>query len=161
MALRGACVAPVAAGRAVAHVHLLAAMTASEQPSEKEFAAPCRSARDGAALSGRVVGNHALIPLEFLPCDVAFVLILDQYIPFRRRTPNSASHELSPVVYEDLALRAPEGIRPGVNRIGQNVAYGVVDRQLPYEAACFLGTCLDRQLDAFFSEPHIHLTYAL
>jgi transposase len=79
-----------------------------EEPEENEFASPCCSTRHGAALACRIVGNHVLVPLEFLPLDVAFVPVLDQHIPFRRRTPQSAPHALAAILDDRLARRAPD-----------------------------------------------------
>ena len=49
---------------AIAHVHLAAAVAAAQEPGEKELPAPRRPSRDGAALTGRIVGDHPLVPLE-------------------------------------------------------------------------------------------------
>jgi len=100
----------VAAGLAVAHVHLSPAMATSEQAREYKLAPPCRAARHGTAFFGRVVCNHTLVPLELRPRDVAFVLIFRQYIPIRPSTPKSTSHAFSPVLDDGLACRASERI---------------------------------------------------
>ena len=153
--------AVIAAGLAVAHVHLASAVSAPEEPRENELASPCRSARHGAALARRIVGDHALVPLELLPRDVAFVLVLDQHIPFRHRTPQSAPHALAAILDDRLARRAPEGIGAGIDRIGEDVVDGVVQRQLPDDRAAILVVRLGRQLDAFLPQPDVHLAHAL
>src|SRR5215831_16478819 len=147
--------AVVAARLAVAHVHLSPAMAASQQAREYKLAPPCRAARDGTAF------NHTLVPLELRPRDVAFVLIFEQHIPIRPSAPKSTPHALSPVLDDDLARRASEGIGAGIDRIGQDVVHGVVERQLPDDAAPFLVMRLGGKLDAFVSEPDVHLAYAL
>src|SRR5258708_16629845 len=141
--------AVVAAGLPVAHVHLSAAMATSQQAREYEFAPSCRSARDGAALSGRVVRDHTLVPLELLPGEGAFVLVFQQHAPFRAGAPKSAPHALSPVLDDDLARRAPEGIGASIDCIGEDVVHGVVQRQLPDDAHSLLVMRRAWQLAAF------------
>src|SRR6476661_2674381 len=116
----------VAARLTVGHIHLSAAMAASEQARENEFALPRRPARDGAAFSGSVVRNHTLVPFELLPTDIALVLIFEQHVPFRAGAPKSASHTLSPVLDDDLARRAPKGVGASIDRIGEDVVHRVV-----------------------------------
>jgi hypothetical protein len=135
-------------------------MATPEQARENELAPPCRPAREGAAFSSRIVRNHPLVPLELLPCDVAFVLIFEQHVPFRAGAPKSAPHAFSPILDDDLARRAPEGIGASIDRIGEEVVHGVVERQSD-DAASFLVMRLGGQLDAFVSEPEMHLTYAV
>src|SRR5258708_11278636 len=153
--------AVVAAGLPVAHVHLSAAMATSQQAREYEFAPSCRPARDGAALSGRVVRDPTVVALGLLPGEVSFVLVFQQPVPLRAGRAKSAPHALSPVLDDDLARRAPEGIGASIDWIGEDVVHGVVERQLPDDAASFLVMRLGGQLDAFVSEPHMHLAYAL
>lgn len=132
-------------------------MAASQQAHKNELASPCGPARDGAALSSRVVGNHSLVPLKLLPCDVAFMLIFEQHVPFRTGAPKSAPHALSPILDDNLARRTPEGIGASIDGIGEDVMHGVVKRQLPDDAASLLVMRPGGQLDAFISEPHMHL----
>jgi hypothetical protein len=68
---------------AITHIQLAAAMTTAQKPRQKQFSAPHRSSDRGTALTGRIVGNHLLVPLELAPGDITFVLILEQHIPFR------------------------------------------------------------------------------
>src|SRR5258708_20344561 len=107
-------------------MQLAAAMTTSQKPGQQQFAAPYRSFDRGSALARRVVGNHALVPLELLPSDVARMLILEQNIPLHLWSPQSAPHALTAVLDADPARRAPEGIGAGIDRVGQNVVYPLV-----------------------------------
>src|SRR5947209_10438472 len=61
----------------IAHVQLAAAMATTQQTSKKQLAAPHRASDRGTALTGRIVGNHLLVPRELAPGDIAVVLILE------------------------------------------------------------------------------------
>src|SRR5258708_20215454 len=92
-------------------------MATAQKPGEKKLPAPHRPFGQS-AFAGRIVGNHALVPFELAPGDVALVLILEQHIPFGQWTPQTALHALAAFLDADLAHRPAEGIRSAI--------YGVV-----------------------------------
>src|SRR5437588_11406046 len=110
MAVIAACLA------AIAHIHFAAAMAAAQKPRQKQLPAPYRPS-DRGTFAGRIVGNHALVPLELTPGDVALVLILEQNITFRLRAPHTTPDVLAAVLDGHLAHRTSKGIRPGIDRV--------------------------------------------
>src|SRR4029077_17324830 len=146
----------------IAHVQLAAAMATTQQASKKQLAAPHRSSARGTALTGRIIRNHLLIPLELAPGDVAFVLILEQHVPFRLRAPQTALDALAAVLDAHLAHRATKGIGASIDGVGQDVVDRVVERQPLGDAASLrrLVAC-DGQSDTLVPQPHVHLSYAL
>ena len=96
----------------IAHIQLAAAMATAKEPSEKQLPAPHRSSDRGTTLTGRIVGNHLLVPLELAPGDIALVLILEQHVPFGHWTPHAATDALVAVLDAYLAHRAAKGIDP-------------------------------------------------
>jgi hypothetical protein len=109
-------------------------MAAAEQASEERFAAPHRSAAHEALAVG-VVADQALVPLELGPSNVALVMVEDQSLPGAAILAEAAHDPLAAAVEGDAAAGAPEGVGAGIDRIGQHVVEGVVDRQLPHDAA--------------------------
>src|SRR6202007_1215081 len=69
-------------------------MTTAQKPGQQQLAAPYRSLDRGTALARRIIGNHALVPLELLPSDVALVLIFEQNIAVVRGGSPDALAEL-------------------------------------------------------------------
>src|SRR5437660_4847424 len=113
-------------------------MATTQQASKKQFAAPHRASDRGAALTGRIVGNHLLVPLELAPGDIALVLILEQHVPFGQWAPQAAIDAFAAVLDADLAHRAAKGVSASVDRVGQDVVDRVVERQPPDDAAPLL-----------------------
>src|SRR4029077_5520868 len=74
----------------IAHIQLAAAMATAQKSCQKQLPAPHRSSDRGTALTGRIIGNHLLIPRELAPGDVAFVLILEQHVPIGQWAPQAA-----------------------------------------------------------------------
>src|SRR5215831_8985585 len=146
---------------AIADVQLAAAMTTAQKSSQEQFSAPYCSS-DCGAFAGRVVGNHALVPLELAPGDITFVLILEQHIPFRLRAPQTAPDALATVLDAHPAHRAAKSIGTSIDGIGQDVVDGVVERQPPGDAAPLRRRmACDGQRNALVSQPHVHLTNAV
>ena len=69
----------------VVDVQLAAAMTTSHKPGQEQLSLPNCASDLGTTHAGRVVGDHAKIPLELGPGDVRLMMILDQHIPFSHR----------------------------------------------------------------------------
>src|SRR5260370_1338629 len=146
----------------IAHVQLAAAMATAQKSSEKQLAATHRPSDRGTALTGRIVGNHLLVPLELAPGDITLVLILEQHVPFGHWAPHAAIDALAAVLDAYFAHRAAKGIGASIDGVGQDVVDRVVERQPPSDAAPLrrLVAC-DRQRNAFVSHPHVHLTNAV
>src|SRR5208283_4988057 len=66
-----------------------------------------------------VIGNDALIALELVPRDVAFMLLLEQDVPFLSRATQPAPHALAAFLDDGLARCAAESISAGIDRVGQ------------------------------------------
>src|SRR5204862_8279147 len=109
-------------------------MTTAQKPGQQQLAAPYRSFDRGTALARRIIGNHALVPLELLPSDVALVLVFEQNIPFGHWATHPTPHALAAFLDAHLARRQPEGIGDGMDRVGQTVVLGVFCRITPYSA---------------------------
>ena len=126
------CADTLVAGRsvAVADVKLPPAARAAEKTGQQRLAAA-----DGAAahepLAVGVVGDQALVPLELGPGNIALMVILDQNIPASPVALHAANYALASVLDASPARRAPEGVGAGVDRVGQDVMDGVVDRRSP------------------------------
>src|ERR1700720_2861312 len=95
-------------------MQLAATMTTAQKPGQQQLAAPYRSLDRGTALARRIIGNHALVPLELLPSDVALVLIFEQNIPFGHWATHPTPHALAAFLDAHLARRPPEGIGAGM-----------------------------------------------
>src|SRR2546421_9617871 len=146
----------------IAHVQLAPAMATAQKSGKEQLAAPHRSSDRGTALTGRIVGNHLLVPVELAPGDIALVLILEQHVPFGHWTPHAAIDALAALLDAYFAHRAAKGIGASIDGVGQDVVDRVVERQPPGDAAPLrrLVTC-DGQTDALVPQPHAHLSYAL
>src|SRR5216683_4303510 len=128
-------------------------------PCEKQLPAPHRSSDRRTTLAGRVVGNHLLVPLELAPGDIAIVLILEQHVPFGHWAPQAALDALAAILNADLAHRAPKSIGAGIDRVGQDIVHGVVERQSPNNTVPLRRamTC-NGQCNALVAQPHVHLS---
>src|ERR1700739_2285272 len=102
-------------------------MTTAQKPRQEQFSAPYCSG-DCGAFTGRIVGNHTLVPLELAPGDVTLVLMLEQHIPFRLRAPQTALDALASVLDAHLAHRAAKGIGASIDGIGQDIVDRVIER---------------------------------
>src|SRR5438128_5949075 len=128
-------------------------MATAQKSSEKQLAATHRSSDRGTALTGRIVGNHLLVPLELAPGDIALVLILEQHVPFGQWAPQAAIDALAAVLDADLAHRAAKGISPSEDGVGQDVVDRVVERQPPDDAAPLRRVACDGQSNALVPQP--------
>src|SRR5215472_4043061 len=136
-------------------------MTTAQEPRQEQFSTPYRSG-DRGAFAGRIVGDHTLVPLELAPADITLVLILEQYIPFRLRAPQTAPDALATVLDAHSAHRAAKSIGASIDGVGQDVVDGVVERQPPGDAAPLRRRmACDGQRNALVSQPHVHLTNAV
>src|SRR3954454_12906971 len=146
---------------AVGHMQLAATMTTAQQPGQQQLTASHRPFDRGTAFAIRIIGNHAVVLLKLVPRDVALMLLLEQNIPFGHGAAQATSHTLTTVLDAHLARRPPEGIRPGIDRVGQNVVHGVVCRQFPNDSTPLSIVGFDRQYNAFLTQPNMNLTNTL
>jgi hypothetical protein len=146
---------------AVVHVQLASAMATAQKPGQQQLSSPDRTSGRRTAHAGRIVGDHARVPLELLPGDVRFMMILYQNIPLGHRPMHAAPHALAAILDAHSTRRSPERIGAGIDRIVQNVMHDIVGRQSPDDAARLPFARFHRQLDAFFSQPDMDLTRAL
>ena len=136
-------------------------MAAAQKPSQQQLSAPDRPS-DRGAFARCIVGNHALVLLERAPGDIALVLILEQHVPLGQWAPQAALDALATILDGHLARRASKGIRPGMDRVRQDIVDGVVERQLPDDAAPLRRFMrFDGQGDALVTQPDVNLTNAL
>src|ERR1700758_5208016 len=142
-------------------MQLAATMTTAQQPGQQQLTASYRPFDRGTAFAIRIIGNHALVLLKLVPRNVALMLLLEQNIPFSYGAAQATSHTLTTILDAHLARRPPEGIRPGIDRVGQNVVHSVVCRQSPDDSARLGFVVFDRQYDAFVTQPDMNLTNTL
>ena len=136
-------------------------MATTQKSCQKQLAAPHRSSDRGTALTGRIIGNQLLVPLELAPGDVAFVPILEQHLPIGQRAPQAALDALAAILDRHLAHHASKGIRPSVDRVRQDVVDGIVQRQPPDDATpLHRAVACDGQCDAIVPQPYMHLSHA-
>jgi hypothetical protein len=95
-------------------------MTASQEALQQRRPAT-DGALDGVALAVRVVGDHALISLEFIPVDIAFVPIMQQDTPFLAWQTHSIANTPAAVFQLCLPTVAAVGMGARINRVGQHV----------------------------------------
>src|SRR5262245_40029322 len=138
-------------------MQLAATVATTQQSSEQRFPAPHRPSDCGTAFAGRIVGNHTLVPLELVPSDIALMPVLEQNVPFGLRSAQSAPDALAAILDADLARRTAECIGASIDRVGQNVVHGGVERQLPDNPLSFAVEGIDRQIDAFITQTDMHL----
>src|SRR5215467_7430810 len=136
-------------------------MTTAQQAREEQIPAPHRPSNRCTTFARRIIGDHALVPFELVPSDVALMLIFEQNIPFHLWAAQSTTHTLAPILDADPAHRAPEGISAGIDRIGQDIVYGVVGGQSPDDATPLDVMGLDGQRNPFVTQPDVYFTSAL
>src|SRR3954449_5429620 len=152
-----AVIAPGPAVRAaVGDMELAAAVAAAEQAGEQRFAAPHRSAAHEALAIG-VIADQALVPLELGPANVALMVVQDQSFPGAAVLAKAAHDPLAAGLEGDAAAGAPEGVGAGIDRVRQHVVQGVVDRQLPRDAATFQAVADGGQRQALLAHPKENL----
>src|SRR5215831_15923982 len=90
------------------------------------------------------------------------MVIDDQDLPVAADSSKATNHTLAPIGNTDPAMGPAKRIRPGVNRVGQDVVDRVVDGQLPNEAASIIDCIVHRgQQNAFLPDPEMNLSNAL
>src|SRR5271167_119330 len=90
------------------------------------------------------------------------MVIDDQDLPVAAVLSKATNHTLAPIGNTDPAMGPAKRIRPGVYRVGQDMMDGVVDRQLPNEAASIIDCVVDRgQQNAFLPYPEMNLPNAV
>src|SRR4051795_1537637 len=152
-----AVIAPGAAVRAaVGDVELAAAMGAAQEAGEQRFAAPHRSAAHEALAVG-VVADQTLVPLELGPANVALVVVEDQSLPGAAILAEATHDPLAAGLDGHATAGPPEGVCAGVDRVGQDVVEGVVDGQLPSDAAPLRAVADRRQRQALVAHPEVNL----
>src|SRR3954466_15543827 len=152
-----AVIAPGAALRAaVGDMELAAAVAAAQEAGEQRFAAPHRSSAHEASLLS-VVADQTLVPLELGPANVALVVVEDQSLPGAAILAEATHDPLAAGLDGDATAGPPEGVCAGVNRVGQHVVEGVVDGQLPGDAAALAPIPDRRQRQALVAHPEVNL----
>jgi hypothetical protein len=63
------------------------------------------------------------------------MMVDDQDLPVAAVLPKASNHTLAPIGNTDPATGPAKRIRPCVNRVGQDMMDGVINRQLPNQAA--------------------------
>ena len=116
------------------------AVPATDQAGKQQLALPCGALGNGTAHAGRVVGDHAEVPLEQCPSNVSCMMILDQHIPVSHWTVDTATDMLAAVDNAHPARCPPEGIGTRIDRVCQYIVHDVVGRQTPHDAPRFAMT---------------------
>jgi len=137
-------------------MQLAAAMTAPEQAGQQGFA-PAHNAAAHEALAVGVVAEQALIPLELGPANVTLVMVEDQSIPGASVLAESTNDFLAAVGESDATLGAPEGVSPGIDRVGEDMEECVVNWQLPGHRAAFGAITDGGKWQGLLPHPQEHL----
>src|SRR4051794_39430813 len=143
-------------GTAVGYVQAPATMAAAHQAGQQGLA-PANRAAGHEPLAVGVVGDQLLVPLKLRPRDVTLVMLGDQYFPVGPGTATPAGDPLTPIPHGHPAAGAAERVGAAIDRVGQHMVDGVVDRQLPHGARAVRG----RQLDPLLPQPEMNLPDAL
>src|SRR5262249_2423452 len=99
-------VADIASRRtAISHIQLPSTMATTHQSREQRLPAPHRTSDRGTAFASRIIGDHALVPLELIPGDIALMLILEQQVRCRLWAAQSPLDTLAALLDADLARR--------------------------------------------------------
>jgi len=115
----------------IVDLQLPAAPAAAEKTGKQRFATTDRAAPQ-IALSVGVVGDQVLIPFELLPSNIAFMVALDQNLPFAPIPAQASNHAFSAPFDGHPRAAPPKGIGPRVNGIRQHMMQRVVDGCLPF-----------------------------
>src|ERR1700742_283243 len=90
------------------------------------------------------------------------MVIDDKGLPVAASLSKDTNHALAPIDKTDPATGPAKRIRPSINRVGQDMMDGVVDGQLPNQAATIIDCIVHRrQQNAFLPYPQMHLSNAL
>ena len=90
------------------------------------------------------------------------MVIDDQDLPVATVLSKAPNHTLAPIGNTDPATGPAKRIRPGVNRVGQDMMDGVVNRQLPNEVAPIIDCIVHRrQQNTFLTYPEMNLSNTL
>src|SRR3954447_26366724 len=90
------------------------------------------------------------------------MMIDDQDLPVAAVLSKASDHTLAPIGNTDPATGPPKRIRPGVNWVGQDMMDGVVNRQLPNQAASIIDCIVHRrQQNTFLPYPEMDLPNAV
>src|SRR5262249_18951828 len=107
-------------------------MTTAQQTCQQRLAsAQCTAAHWILAIG--IVRNQAKVPLVVRPAQITFMAIRDQYLPVLSLLLEAAHNLLAAALDANTAARAPERVGAGVDRIGQDAQYRVVNRKLPFD----------------------------
>src|SRR5262249_8914662 len=146
---------------AIGDMQFPTAMSAAQETSQQCLAATDRAACHQ-ALTIRIVGDQALIPFEFLRREISLVMVCEQDVPLASFTLEATHHALAARLDCHTAAGSAERVGAAVDRIGQDVMDGIVDRQLPDDAAAISDRVVHgRQGDALMTEPQMDLPDAL
>ena len=112
------------------------------------------------ALHLRVVRNQPPVALVNVPIDIALVMLAQQHGPFFATALVTTRLVRATVNHAGAALRAAEGIGPGVNRIAEDLVNRAVNRQPPLHRANLPFLFERGQRERFLAESKQYLTYA-
>src|ERR1700759_2921374 len=86
----------------------------------------------------------------------------DQGLPVAASLSKAPNHTLAPIGKTDPTTSPAKRIGPSINRVGQDMMEGVVDGQLPNQAASIIDCIIHRgQANGFLSYPQMNLSNAL
>src|SRR4051795_5585429 len=90
------------------------------------------------------------------------MMVDDQDLPVAAVLSKAPNHTLAPIGNTDPATGPAERIRPGVNRVGQDMMDGIVNRQFPNQAAPIIDCIVHRrQQNTFLPYPEMDLPNAV
>src|ERR1700761_2150787 len=90
------------------------------------------------------------------------MVIDDQDLPVGASLSKAPNHALAPIGKTDPTTGPAKRVRPGINRVGQDMMDGVVNRQFPDQAASIIDCIVHRgQQNAFLPYPQMNLSNAL
>src|SRR4051812_32252946 len=90
------------------------------------------------------------------------MMVDDQDLPVAAVLSKAPNHTLAPIGNTDPATGPAERIRPGVNRVGEDMMDGVVNRQFPNQTAPIIDCIVHRrQQNSFLPYPKMNLSNTL
>ena len=90
------------------------------------------------------------------------MVVDDQDLPVAAVLSKASNHTLAPIGDADPATGPAKCIRPGVNRVGEDMMDGVVNRQFPNQTASLIDCVVHRrQQNTFLPYPEMNLSNTL
>lgn len=104
--------------------------------------------------------QEALIFLEVLPTDVAWMMIVDERRPFFSRLLVATDLERPSIAHVGALAHPPEPIGTGVERIVKDLHHAMIGGRYPLHFADVADSAHHRHLDAGYPKPEEHLARA-